>query len=1156
MKTNQYPRKKKFLAFLLSTLMIGSTAFGFASCTDDSSSSSSDSSSDSPTEEYVETNLIKNAGFENHDDAQGLKPIGVSPANWSLDRDSDRDGKATSSSSASGIINTSTDFWKDLTETTVVNPYQYTEAEIAEKWSTMSTRDKLEYYKAWKADDDNDKRKISELSFYQSFNIDDEDLPVYRTEDDKWVGIENPRTHDYTADSETDEDYNSNVLMLHNNLDKSTYIGTATKAVSDSKVTLKAGTSAILSLWVKTAHLQGNLPDGATAPSVWDLGAYIQISNTVGGATLDPIEVKNINTENTTADLSSTNGWQKFEFYLKGSYYVDSTFSVTLGLGHGGNKDKLDYVNGYAFFDDIQYEVIENSDYDALVDSYTTIPELGVNAGKEDKVLHANELDNKNLAINFYGLDADFEANNLLNETGWNIAPTTENNVIGVQFTAVEASDIALFPSLTNAQTYAGLGFDAENDRYAVIDSVQVLANGNSYEKAVYESTFKDKEFLTNEKALMLFSAKGVNYTAKSPEFSVEANTKLLLSFFVKTSAMHGVSGASITLNDGLNKTSFNAIDTTAITATTVGDKEIYEGWQQCLFFINNTTDSAQDVSLTFNFGSTAILGTSASAYKEGFAVFSGFKTKTLSNQEFTFASETAYAKVVTLNGDDASTGAGDSGFDTATNLQSQNIKDGFAIPQNYKGVYSDSMYVNSANSSSDVNAYANAGLLNKEYADKYGAILSNLDATNPTWENIFPYATQPLVIYNDGTFTDKSYGFVGPTTTISANSEKAVSLHVKTSANATAGIYLVDMSDDTRTSLLSIGRNQTYWYDENGNVCDIDPKSEDFDKNKNVALKLQPNGLYRVNPKWQHATGIDAEQDFANLANYKADADNNLLIADGGVSYEYTDSWRHEGNDGIAFYGYNATNKTAFADENKTVDVKDFSLIPNLTARHQAREATASNYFELNTNGELVEVNFFIKTGSEAKSYRLEVWSGTRDGSTVNPANSYVYFDIYGYPFKNNTKKYKEEYKQANDADMPENENYFENTFSFYDSAKFLRYNESLDENKVGNQYDDYDSTTYTTSVAYMRYEHLTEKYKYYEIFTDYSTQDVVVETDKEDVEEDTSDDTTNEATDMNPWLLISSIAVAGVLIFAVTLIVIRKSISFYRKKHGIYKK
>ena len=203
-----------------------------------------------------------------------------------------------------------------------------------------------------------------------------------------------------------------------------------------------------------------------------------------------------------------------------------------------------------------------------------------------------------------------------------------------------------------------------------------------------------------------------------------------------------------------------------------------------------------------------------------------------------------------------------------------------------------------------------------------------------------------------------------------------------------------------------------------------------------------------------------------------------------------------------------------------------------------------------------MVEVNFFIKTGSEAKSYRLEVWSGTRDGSTVNPANSYVYFDIYGYPFKNNTKKYKEEYKQANDADMPENENYFENTFSFYDSAKFLRYNESLDENKVGNQYDDYDSTTYTTSVAYMRYEHLTEKYKYYEIFTDYSTQDVVVETDKEDVEEDTSDDTTNEATDMNPWLLISSIAVAGVLIFAVTLIVIRKSISFYRKKHGIYKK
>ena len=1167
MKANQYPRKSKFLAFLLSTLMLSSTALGFSACKGGNDSSSDDSSSDdTTTEEYVDTNDFKNAGFENFDDNNGLSPIATSPLNWSLGRDSDGSGTANASNSASGIVDTKTAKWDSLTTSKVENPYSYTEAQIAEKWKDMSTRDKLEYYRDWKADDDNDNRKITELSFYETFNIDDEDIPMYKNDENAWVGVANPRTHDYTTDSETDEDYDSKVLMLHNNLDKTNYIGTANKATSESKITIKAGTSAKLSVWVKTAHLKGNLPEGSNSTALVDLGAYIQISHSVGSATMDPIEVKNINTEGVTEN----NGWVQYEFYLKGSYYVDSTFNVVFGLGHGGSQDKLEYVNGYAFFDDVQYEIIENSEYTTLSAGAHT--ELVISADKNNRIFEADELNANKMAMNFYGLDTDFSAHGLLDTTGWEIAPTTEKNVSGTRYTAVEQSDIFLFPSLAGATTYAGLGIDASSDRYEIADSVQVLNGGNAYEQAVYNRTFKDKTFLTNEKALILFSANGVNYTAKSPAFPVPAGERRLISFFVKTSEMNGATGATITLNDGDNKTAFSAIDTTTVVATAVGEKEIYDGWQQYLFFLYNETDTTQNVSLTFNYGSTTVIGTTSDAYREGFAVFSGFKTKSLSKQEFTFGGNSSRAKVITLSGKDNSVGAGDSGFDTATNLQSANIKNGFALPQNYTGVYSDSVYLNSKNTSFETNGNkANAGLLNKEYADNYGEIFTKLGATGTTgaekWTSVFPYATQPLVIYNDDSAErTKSYGFVGPTTTVNANSYKAVSLYVKTTPGATAAIYLADMSDDTRTSFLSIGRNRIYWYDKNGNVCDMDPNGNDFDKNKNVAFNLQSNGLYTVDETWTKKGAIETTKYFANLANYEVDEDGNLLIAKDGVSYDYSDLWQHEGNDGIAFYGYDATTKTAYADKAKTILVYDFSTVTDLPARHEAREATASNYFELDTNGALVEVNFFIHTGTEAKTYRLEVWSGTRDGQTVNPANSYVYFDINGWTidatkFENNTTKYKDDYKQANNAEMQEGENYFENTFSFYDSAKYLRYNEGLDENKVGNKYTDYDATdatayaTHKTAVAYMRYENATEKR--YEIYTDYALNDTVVSVDVQEDDSNDSNDTdvnTNEA--LNPMLLISSIAVSAVLIVAIALIIIRKSVSSYRKKHGIYKK
>lgn len=1172
MKASQ--SRKKFLAFLLSTLMLTSTAMGFASCGDNSSSSSS-SSDDTTTEEYVDTELLKNAGFENFDDNKGKHPIATAPNSWSIGKDSDTNGSAATSDSASGIVDTATSKWDTLTKVYVENAYStLTEAQVADKWEDMSTRDKLEYYRDWKNDDDNDNRTISKLPFYESFNIDHDDLPIMQNDQDVWVGLDNPRTWDWTEDSETDEEYDSRVMMLHNSLEKTNYIGTAYKATSQSTITVKAGTSAKLSLWVKTAGLEGNLPANAGNTSLVDLGAYIQLTQTLGGATLDPVEVKNIN----TANVTDNNGWEQYTFYLQGSYFADTTFTVVLGLGHGGSQDRYEYVNGFAFFDDIKCETITNTAYG---DATTTIPELSVSSKKENKVFDANNVASKTVAINYYGLDADFATHNLLEDaSAWDIAPTTEKNVYGTRYTAVDknAIDDTTNYDISDAVTYKGLGLSTTDDKTVIANSVKVLRDGNDYAKAVYNNTFigpdgKDKTFLTNEKALILLSAHGANYTAKSPEFSISAEkgkNRVLLSFFVKTSAMHGFTGATITLNEGNNKHTFSSIDTTTLTATTVGKTEIYDGWQQCLFFLYNETDTDQKVSLTFNFGATNVIETTPSSYREGFAIFSGFKTKTLTKQEYSFSADTTYSKAITLSGKQ-SDGTGDSGFDTATNLQSYNIENGYAIPQNYVGVYSDSVMVNSANTSTDTNVKkASSGLLNKKYAKNYvennilenlGAI-KDLDATpEQKWNSVFGEpvtATQPLVIYNESAET-KSYGFIGKTQTISANSYKAVSLRVKTSANAEASIYLIDMDDTSRSTSLSIGRNQTYWYDAKGNVCDMDPTDKKFDKTVNVAFKLQPNGLYKVNPDWTHASSVDADKYFANLLNYKADSDNNLLIAENGVSYNYSDLWQHEGNDGIAFYGYNKTTKTAFADKATTVPVYDFSLVTELTARYVKRDATqeTANHFEnIKTNGAWVEVNFFIHAGTQPKKYRLEVWSGTRDGNIVNKdKGDYVLFDINHYTidatkFASNTELYKK--------DLAE-ENYFENVFSFYDSAKYLRYNEELDENKVGNKYTKYNATntadyvTHKASIAYLRYTDNTK----YEIYTDYALTDTDAKVDV--IDDETPDNGTDDnttATEANPLLLASSIAVSAVLIFAVVLIIVRKCIEAYRKKHGIHKK
>ena len=134
----------------------------------------------------------------------------------------------------------------------------------------------------------------------------------------------------------------------------------------------------------------------------------------------------------------------------------------------------------------------------------------------------------------------------------------------------------------------------------------------------------------------------------------------------------------------------------------------------------------------------------------------------------------------------------------------------------------------------------------------------------------------------------------------------------------------------------------------------------------------------------------------------------------------------------------------------------------------------------------------------------------------------------------------------------MVEDEDYFEGVFSFYDTAKFLRYDETMDKNGVGNSYDDYLSSTYNSGVAYLYYTDSDAK----EMYLDYKYSEIAV---AEDVEEEdntnTEEDVHEHENETNVWLLASSIILVAVLFFAIGSVILRAILKKYGKRIRIKK-
>lgn len=1121
---NKKSKKQRLLALLLCGFMLTTTAASLAACGSDKKTEVDQTEL---TDDKTDDARITNGSFEFFDDNDGKNLIITSPTGWT---------KSSSSKRASGIVNTDADAWKKFTETSEAwSASEKTEADAKANWSAMTVRDKLEFKELWEdEDDDND---VTDLSYY------DEDEDSYNVEFSDIKNLpDNPGTH-YGPNAENKE---TSVLMLQNYATDGK--GTTGKFTSSTTVTIQPGTSAKFSVWVKTMNMTYDGTSDGAGEEVYDgadRGAYIGVTHTVGGETLDEMRIKNINTAK-DAKADENYGWVQYTVHLKGCSYATSTFTIVLGLGEGSSDDKYGYVDGFAFFDDAKCTIVENKDFPTA-----SIPTVTANAAAEDKLFLTNQAGTENTcAKGKYEFALDLYSDFTAYSVNASVALTDDDG--------------------KNCTNYGNLNIPTTGDFFDKI-AVKDIENSTAIENAV-KNAVKDYPFDAEKEAIVLMSKNGAAYTAKLDEITLFAERRTVISFFLKTSDLNGFTGAGVTVEETTpgadNSTSLSSLDTTSIQTIDVDGadgkiEDVYKGWQQCFVFVENESDETRTFQISLSYGMREIKDSSSTDYYPGFAIFSNFSVNasTLSEAEYDRATSGTYTAKLSLVGDgDVVT---DAGFDSVASIPEKEIETTLADPANYTGVFGGSKYVVKNGTDVTTNANENAGLLNKKYAANYLAqarssadywlnglsTATGITLDNDWWKNTFGTSTQPLVIYNKEA---TSYGYIGAKTTLESGGSDLTPISVKVKTNGTANVYLIDSDSKTEAIKFSTVK-YVYWYDEDGNVCVKDPNDDDFDEKTDVAFKLnEDNGLYEVNPKWAHAENYKGKF-YANLKNYEKDeTTGNLLVADGGVEYKYTDKWLDQGNDGVAFYGKDGK---YYAYENYTTEVHDFTEVAELPARYDYSTKTEKSLqmTVTDTHGKWVTCTFYVKTGSEAKNYRLEVWSGNREGTLKNAAGTYVFFDAsnpsapddYAALIEEEIEYLKDKESWTTDDEFKANyENVLYFGYSFYDSPSFLRYDSTLDKNKVGNSYTSYnaaDSETYPEGVAYLYSENANDNWM--KMFVDFSYTEVTVAADVAEDEADSDDDTdSTTSNDTNVALLVSSLIVAVALIFAVVAIIVRK--------------
>lgn len=374
------------------------------------------------------------------------------------------------------------------------------------------------------------------------------------------------------------------VLMLKNNGTSGT--GTSQYFTSSTTVTLEHGKDALLSVWVKTVDVKHQYSAKT--------GAYVQINNTVG-TSIAPTVIDNI----------VTNGeWVEYKIYLRGSDFATTKYQVVLGLGHGDKNNQGRLCEGTAYFDDVNYEVLDDGKYDEATADYT------VNGSAYEK----DVTDDKDFVVD--GTNKTVKVNFAKTLTDYTISGAPVQNFYNANKTEEDEKQYATNNGFTATVEGGKLKFDFTGK------DGKKPEFGTSY---TYTSAAKD---LT-----------AYDYDRNNDNDSENDYKGVMITFKANVDVKKGSNGAFVKIIDTDNKKATDALTI----STTDGEK------RYAIYLTTNKTDVNYKLQITFGPTSASMKNTD---FPIGTAEFYDFKTTELTEWEFANA-ETTDAATLTLLGKD-----------------------------------------------------------------------------------------------------------------------------------------------------------------------------------------------------------------------------------------------------------------------------------------------------------------------------------------------------------------------------------------------------------------------------------------------------------------------------------------------------------------------
>lgn len=812
------------------------------------------------------------------------------------------------------------------------------------------------------------------------------------------------------------------ILMLSNYVDDSDY-GTASQYTSTS-ITLPAGTMARLSVDVFTA-LSDYKGDGAN----------ITITPTIASNAQKSIILNNIDTTDST---NGTTSWKTYTLFLQASQYAETSFTLSLGLGRQTANSALNRAEGYAFFDNVTYQVDlakkMKEDFSSEINVSSTKPLVTT----EDTIIDATA----NTSI-VYNCD-------LVSDTATlNTSATpeqTKGNKNNSKSTFSDYFGITGKPTLTSVtDTITPMSTNATAISLDNTHNVTTAING-----------------FTGNTGIPTTLNNFINLSGNSPttdgKFTLQANQKALVGMWVKSTVSTTInlveengtgstnpnfpkSVASVTLQtdkidevsiiDDKNGRRNNIYGINYSTTTTTSSDE---KWQYVQFFVTNSNkDSEAKFSIELQVGLTEFTqNTYLGDFSRGTAVIASPNVKlNISDAEYNMHTTGDYCQEAELQGTATSSG----GFGRAISRMAVSTAEASTETTNTPIVTQIAQNNTNNNSSFTTNALAtaratgvnpfipnytgtagntglvggtatnttapnaNTGLIDKNSTlDNAPQSLSNLISNWTSSNSPLLSSKSPLLIYG------QNYGyFANTSTTLSTSAYFSVNVKLLLAQGATAYIYLIDMTNTEQENYaknpLQTTLGYNYKYDNNGNVV------TSYDNNTaHIVFYMQANGLWK--------TGSNNGMYYANLLNYQQQTDKkhaeykpeNLVDASGNIIYYYQGE-----RAGMPQYTRTNSNKDRDYVQDFTAAVKDGSISqddlnrtilrtkPNEQNNDQ-NQLVATVTGTAQTEKSWTDVNFFIATGSTERKYRLEVFLGARNDSTTVDSQHWVIYETVKY--------------------------------------------------------------------------------------------------------------------------------------------------------------